>query len=226
VAPGGHPGGGGARRDRVDGDVSLGECGSQIAHHGRDGGLACRIQGVVMDRQAHTDRGAEHDPAAVGHRGHRGLCEKQLSGHVGLKEEIEVGLGDRLQRSEVLDAGVADQQVQAAELRYHCADQLMGLRGVADVAEEGRRGPPLVGQFADECVGGSSIGSIVHRDGGPLGGQAPHDRGADPAATSGDQDPLARQGWCRCHGAPSFSRCLCPRAGRANVMNIPISQLL
>ena len=72
----------------------------------------------------------------------------------------------------MLDAGVADQQVQAAELRYHRADQLVGLRRVADVAGEGRRGPSLVGQFADECVGGGSIGAIVDRDGGSLGGQA------------------------------------------------------
>jgi hypothetical protein len=42
---------------------------------------------------AHTDRGAEHDPAAVGHRGDRRLGDEQLSGHVGLKEAIEVGLG-------------------------------------------------------------------------------------------------------------------------------------
>jgi hypothetical protein len=80
-----------------------------------------------MDRQSHTDRGAEHDPAAVGHRGHRRLGDEQLSGHVGLEEEIEVGLGDGLERSEVLDPGVADQQVQAAELRHHRADQLVGL---------------------------------------------------------------------------------------------------
>ena len=54
------------------------------------------------------------------------------------------GLGDGFQRSELLDAGVADQQVQAAELRYHRADQLVGLRRVGDVAREGRRGPPLI----------------------------------------------------------------------------------
>lgn len=29
----------------------------------------------------------------------------------------------------------------------------------------------------------------------------PHDRGADSAAASGDQDPLARQARCRCHDA-------------------------
>jgi hypothetical protein len=85
---------------------------------------------VLIDRQAHTDRGAEHDPAAVGHRGGRRLGGEQLSGHVGLKEAIEVGLGDGFQRSEVLDPGVADQQIQAAELGYHRADQLVGLRGL------------------------------------------------------------------------------------------------
>jgi len=49
---------------------------------------------VLIDRQACTDRGAEHDPAAVGHRGDRRLGDEQLSGQVGLKEAIEVGLSD------------------------------------------------------------------------------------------------------------------------------------
>jgi len=98
-----------------------------ITHHGRDSGFACRIQGVLIDRQAHADRGAEHDTAAVGHRVDRRLGDEQLSGHVGLKEAIEVGLGDGFQRSP------------------------------------------------------------------RLGGEPPHDRGADSAAPSGDQDALARQ---------------------------------
>jgi hypothetical protein len=39
-----------------------------------------------------------------------------------------------------------------------------------------------VAEFADERVGGGAIGSVVDRDGGSLGGEAPHDRGADSAA--------------------------------------------
>jgi hypothetical protein len=93
----------------------------------------------------------------------------------------------------VLDPGVADQQIQAAELGYHRADQPVGLRHVADICRECRRGAPAVAEFADERVGGCPIGSIVDRDRGSLGGQPPHDRGADSAAASGDQDPLARQ---------------------------------
>jgi hypothetical protein len=40
----------------------------------------------------------------------------------------------------VLDPGVADQQGQAAEFRYHRADQLVGPCRVGDVAREGRGG--------------------------------------------------------------------------------------
>jgi len=53
-------------------------------------------------------------------------------------------------RSEVLDPSVADQQIQAAELGYHRADQLVGLRHVADIGRESRRGTPVVAEFADE----------------------------------------------------------------------------
>jgi hypothetical protein len=41
----------------------------------------------------------------------------------------------------------------------------MGLRRVADVARESRRGPPVVAEFADERIGGGPIRSIVDRDG-------------------------------------------------------------
>jgi NmrA-like family len=44
---------------------------------------------------------------------------------------------------------------------------------------------------------------VVGRDLAKLGGEAPRDRGADSAAASGDQGPLAGQGRCRCHGATS-----------------------
>jgi hypothetical protein len=69
----------------------------------------------------------------------RRLGDEQLSGHVGLEEAVEIGLGNGFQRSEVLDSGVADQQIQAAELGYHRADQLVGLRHVTDIGREGRR---------------------------------------------------------------------------------------
>jgi hypothetical protein len=41
-------------------------------------------------------------------------------------------------------------------------------------------------EFADEHVGGGLVGSIVDCDGGALGSEPPHDRGAESAATSGD----------------------------------------
>ena len=90
----------------------------------------------------------------------------------------------------MLDPGVADQQIQAAELGYDRADQLVGLRRVADIGRESRRGTPVVAEFADERIGGP-VGSIVDRDCGSLGGEPPRDRGADSAAASGDQDPLS-----------------------------------
>ena len=49
-------------------------------------------------------------------------------GEVGPKEVIEVGLRNDFQPSEVLNAGVTDQPVQAVILGYHRAAQLVGLR--------------------------------------------------------------------------------------------------
>jgi hypothetical protein len=46
----------------------------------------------------------------------------------------------------------------------------MGLRRVADVARESRRGPPVVAEYADERIGGGPIRSIVDRDGDDLAG--------------------------------------------------------
>jgi hypothetical protein len=69
----------------------------------------------------------------------------------------------------------------------------VGLRPVTDIGREGRRDTPAVAQFADERLRRLLIGSIVDRDRGPLVGEPPHDRGADSAAASRDQDPLAGQ---------------------------------
>ena len=69
---------------------------------------------------------------------------------VGPEEAVEVGLGDGFERSEVLDPGVADQQIQAAELGYHRADQFVGLRHVTDIGRESRRGTPVVAEVVDE----------------------------------------------------------------------------
>jgi hypothetical protein len=66
-----------------------------------------------------------------------------------------------------------------------CATSLISA-GKADAA-------PVVAELADERIGAGLVGSIVDRDCGSLGGEPPHDRGADSAAASGDQDPLARQ---------------------------------
>jgi hypothetical protein len=65
------------------------------------------------------------------------------------------------------------------------------VRHVTDIGRESRGGITVVAEFADERIGGGPIGAIVDRDCGSLGGEPPHDRGADSAAAAGDQGPLA-----------------------------------
>lgn len=83
-------------RNRVARDVPFREFGSKVAEYRRDSSLASRAQGMVMDRQSNTDRRTLHDVAAVAHRDDRRLGDEQLADDVGLKEAIELGLGEGL----------------------------------------------------------------------------------------------------------------------------------
>ena len=139
----------------------------------------------MVHSDAGTDRGREQDPAAATHRGHRGLGGEKLSGDIDLKHAVEIGLRDRVQGAEILDAGIAGQQIEPTEVRHHPRYQVIGLCHVADVGLERGHLVAVGTQLADQCIGRRLVSDVVHGHRCVLCGQPPHDRRADSPAAAG-----------------------------------------
>jgi hypothetical protein len=102
----GYVSGGAAGCDRVNCDAAFDQLGPQIEPYRRDGSLAGRIQGVLVDADARADRGRKQDPPAAPHCRRGGLGGEQLPGDIDVKDPVEVGQDNRFQCTEVLDAAL------------------------------------------------------------------------------------------------------------------------
>ncbi len=139
---------------------------------------------------AGAHRGGQHDPAAGLHPRNRRLSGEQLAGDVDPEHPIETSRGDGFQRTEVLYAGVAGQQVDPAERVRDALHQVLGLGGIADVGAECRGLASVAGELLDERVGRLGICHIVDGYRGAFSGQPAHDRRADSPASAGHQCSL------------------------------------
>ena len=82
---------------------------------GVDRALGPGVDGRVRRRQA-GDRGTDiDDAAAFGEMLRRGLRRQQRPQHVDVEDLVELRLGDRLERREFVDAGIVDENVEAAD---------------------------------------------------------------------------------------------------------------
>ena len=132
-----------------------------------------------------ADRGREQDTASAAHQRHRGLGGEKLSGDIDSKHTVEIGLRDRLQSTEILNAGIAGQQIEPTEVRHHALYQFSGLRRVADVGPVRGDLVAVATQLTDQRIGRRLIGDVIHRHRSALCGQPPHDRRADSPAAAG-----------------------------------------
>jgi len=107
----------------------------------------------LVHSDAGADRGREQYPAPAAHRGHRGLGGEKLSGDIDLKHAVEICLRDRVQGTEVLDTGIACQQIEPTDVRHHALHQIFGVCGVADVGLERGHLVTLGTHLADQCIG-------------------------------------------------------------------------
>src|ERR1022692_2103539 len=186
---GGHVGPGAAGGDGVDGDVTGGQLGSQVAGQRHDRCLAGRVQAVLEDGDPGADRGHQDDPASVGHLRYRGLHHKELACDVGVEHAPEILLGDRGQRPEVLHPGVTDENVETAHGLRGLADHGLRRGPVGDVALDRERYVAGVGEFGHQRSGAVGSAAVGDGDGRALGGEPAGHRGADSAATAGDKCP-------------------------------------
>ncbi len=106
------------RRDRIDRHAVSGPLQGQAAGQLDDGALRRGVGGAI-GRRHQTERRCDVDDAAMARRlqvGRRRPTHRPRTGHVDGEGVLEVGLGQILDRSPDVDAGVVDQDVEATQL--------------------------------------------------------------------------------------------------------------
>ena len=118
-----------ARFDRVDADFPWTELLREHAGHRVDrtlrGGVDDRVRKINVVRH-----GADVDDAAtlLAEELRRLLCRKQQAQHIDVEEPVKVLFRDLLERQEIVDAGIVDQNVEPAECLLRLRENLFHIR--------------------------------------------------------------------------------------------------
>jgi hypothetical protein len=161
---------------------------------------------IVMPRapSSGAHRRGQHDPPALGKVPGRVLGREQLPAHVRVVDPVELLGRDRLQRAEVLDARVADENVQASQPVHGLVDQPPRLLRVRHVGLECHRRAAGRHDLRRDRLGRRRAVHIVDGDRRPVAGQpAGHSR-ADAPRTARDQCDFSLEAHCF---SPQFVTC-------------------
>jgi hypothetical protein len=104
---------------------------------------------------------------------------------------VKVILADILDRHEFIDAGVVDEDIEAAVVLDRRVDHALRSRAGGDVAADGDRVAAGRGNRGDHRVRTRLAGCIVDDDGRAFGGERLGDGGSDALGRSGDDGHLA-----------------------------------
>ena len=186
-----HLGGDRARADAVDADAVRREC--QRHHLGElvHAALAHRVGHLVGDREhgvhrRHVDDRAAHAdsrPCAA-----RPPVRKEHRLQVHREDAVEVGLVEVEEVAGVGDAGIVDEDVDAAGVRGGSLDDAGDVRPARDVGDDGRRAG-----HAGGSRGQFRLGDVGHDDRRAFVGEALRDGEADAARGPGDDGDPAFQ---------------------------------
>jgi hypothetical protein len=133
------------------------------------------------------------DAGALAELLHRRLGGEQEPQDVDVEHLVELVLGDVRDRREFIDAGIVDQDVEAAVGRDRGVDYALRLGGLRDVAV---RGDGLAARLLDDAhdgVGALLARRIVDDDRGAFGRQGLGDRRPDSLRCAGDNGDLTRE---------------------------------
>ena len=111
-----------------------------------------------------------------------------------------------LERGELVDARVVDQDVEPAERLLRLGEQAEDVGGIGHVRLHGDRLAPLGGDLGHDAVRAFLAGGVVDDHGRPRLGQVFRDGGTDALGRAGDDGDLARE---------SLRHCLAPVNGSA-----------
>ena len=104
---------------------------------------------------------------------------------------VELLGGDLFQRGELIDAGVVDQHVEAAQCFFDLGEDIFDIGRFGDVALDGDCFAAFGGDVGNDFVGGALAGGIVEPMDAPLAASGAGDLGADSFGCAGDEGDFA-----------------------------------
>ena len=179
---------GGHRDDGVGGHAGLLHFQRPGADHAHDAGLGGGVVGLAEVSALPGGRADGDDPAGDAVLLEVGECfpdAREGAAEVDVDDGVEVLVGHFQQALVPQDAGIGDQDVQAAELRDGCLHQLFGNLGASDRSDDGG-GLPAVGLDGPDCFRSHLGVDVVDDDGGTLAGEFPGVGEAQAPTASGD----------------------------------------
>ena len=104
---------------------------------------------------------------------------------------VEVLGGNAIQRSELVEPGVVDEDVDRAERLDGLGHHRFHIAGVGEIAMDGDGFAALAGDRSHHALGRLLAGAVVDGNRGTLGGEADRDLGADTLGCAGYQRHFA-----------------------------------
>ncbi len=178
--------------NEVDGDAAraevarqpLGEADQRCLRHGveRDVGLDHPV------RQARADR---NDPPALAEMRRRGLRREHNRADIDRHDRVDIRKAPVFDRPSPIDAGVVDEDVEAAKRLRRLIDRALHGRRIGAVGCDRGSLPAKCLDGLDDA--GRLLGGALVGDGdiGPFGGKLLGDCGADSATGAGDEGALS-----------------------------------
>jgi hypothetical protein len=98
---------------------------------------------------------------------------------VGVEETVEMLCGELFDRSELIDSGVVDKDVEAAEGGVGLSEEPLHVGGIGDIPLDRDCFAALAGDAIDNAVSVVFAGDVIDDDGSSLLGKALCDRRSD-----------------------------------------------
>ena len=119
------------------------------------------------------------------------LRDQQQAEHIEIEMLVEMFGRDALQRRELVDARIVDENVDRAERLDGLGDHFFHMPGVGQIAMDGDGFAALADDGGDHALGGLLAGAVVDGNRRALSGEPGGDFGADAFGCAGHQRHFA-----------------------------------
>jgi hypothetical protein len=179
----------GARGDGIDGDAERGELDAEVASEHFDGAFADAVSGEVREGKFFVDA-ADVDNFAAGFRDavvfNESLGDEEEAFEIYVEHEVVIFFGDVPEFGALFDAGIVDEDVDAAKLPFGFGDEAFAVGNFGNVALNGDGLAAVRFKIVDNFLRAGLIGKITDGNGGAVGDKTLGDAESDALIAAGD----------------------------------------